>query len=613
MRKSRELRRFLVYFEHQTNQQDFYAFKAVVFATSRIVFGVSSIVSIMIIYGANSMSVPKSSSFSHSFPHGGKNNNNRHNHAGFNRFGLRPPQQIPQRPLVELGKGRGREGGTDRLKNPTITYYSDDIQQEGLVVLSTPADTQQTISSRCACGAFHIEFAASNVAQSPADTNFFSTSKTTSRDSSASSSPEYFTNDSSLIQRCRRTAAVDCHCAACRKYHVAAFASYIQVSKDDIKFVGEHTYNALAYYKDYCSSGWGIPCSSNTRIPVNRVYCKYCSSKMYTEPLYTPKWMQNTDRFDNSSPIVLLNMGPIEDDTIPYNLEQQWKHQGPSSFVNQESYKSAPSLFSSSMEERQLDAQTGRIQWKESETAPWTWSVPKYGADLPLSYQNHNTQQAPLQGYYATDAIDEYENDYYNSTWHRMSTKNSAVFGSNEEEESDIEIEIKGGCTCGSCQYQIQFQTPSELQHCYCRLCRQLSGSAFMTWIPIPILDFKWTHLPLPSSPTMDENHGYTENFKDISVEITSNNHADQILQRYTDHARRHVCPTCRSVMTISYDDDYDNAIWIAAGTMDNIYLPSTYDAMSRYLDRVVHICCMAQQSWYELPDDGMMRIDNAS
>jgi hypothetical protein len=601
MRKSGEVRHSLV----KNDRRYYYKAVAIVFETFRIAFAASVIVFLSNIEYAKSMSVSKHSSNLPQFPHGGSN---RYNYAAVNRFGLRPPQRIPQRPVADLKKGRNDY----TIKYPTITYYSDDVQQEGLVVRSQLPDTEQAISSKCVCGAFHIEFLVSKVIQSPADANFFSTSPTATQSSSAS---EYYTNDNNLIQQCRRTAAIDCHCAACRKYHVAAFASYLQVSKNDIKFVGEHTYNAVAYYKDYCSSGWGIPCSSNTRIPVNRVYCKYCSSKMYTEPLYTPKWMQTTEHSGTSSPLVLLNMGPIDDETIPYSLEQQWKNQVQVTDAHHESHRA--SSFQPSMEHRQLQAQTGRIQWKVSETAPWTWSIPKYRPDVSSSsyHRHYNTQQTPLQGYYATDAIDEYENDYYNSTWslHGASNTFAVADEAKPEFESDPVITVKGGCTCGKCQYQIQFQTPSELQHCYCHLCRQLSGSAFMTWIPIPLIDFEWTHLPPPLKALLDENDAYWENNDDEVVGILDKKSAEHILQRFTDHGRRHVCPTCRSVMTISYDDDYDNAIWIAAATMDNIYLPSVYDAMSHYLERVVHICCVAQQAWYELPDDGMMRIDNAS
>ncbi|KAL7547729.1 hypothetical protein ACHAWF_011018, partial [Thalassiosira exigua] len=49
-----------------------------------------------------------------------------------------------------------------------------------------------------------------------------------------------------------------------------------------------------------------------------------------------------------------------------------------------------------------------------------------------------------------------------------------------------------GGCACGACRYEVAVTRPAQLQHCYCHLCRELSGAPFMTWIPIYRRDFVW-------------------------------------------------------------------------------------------------------------------------
>lgn len=144
-------------------------------------------------------------------------------------------------------------------------------------------------------------------------------------------------------------------------------------------------------------------------------------------------------------------------------------------------------------------------------------------------------------------------------------------------------LTVTGSCACGDCAYEIiPFQPPSELQHCYCKLCRQLSGSAFMTWVPVAREDFVWT------------------------------NNREPALVRTTSHGQRHICTTCGGALTIVYDGDPD-CVWPAAGGFHDETLPTDESEMSAYLDRVVHICCKWKQGWYELPKDGLQRITYAS
>lgn len=141
-------------------------------------------------------------------------------------------------------------------------------------------------------------------------------------------------------------------------------------------------------------------------------------------------------------------------------------------------------------------------------------------------------------------------------------------------------VSVTGSCACGDCEYEFPFEYPMELQHCYCKLCRQLSGSAFQTWVPVPLDNFVWTK----TEPT---------------------------LVRTTSHGQRHVCTKCAGVLTIVYDSDPD-CVWPAAGGFDDATLPANEELLAAYLDRVVHICCIWKQPWYQLPGDGMPRIDYA-
>mmetsp|Transcript_18547 Transcript_18547/g.33588 ORF Transcript_18547/g.33588 Transcript_18547/m.33588 type:complete len:320 (-) Transcript_18547:757-1716(-) len=138
---------------------------------------------------------------------------------------------------------------------------------------------------------------------------------------------------------------------------------------------------------------------------------------------------------------------------------------------------------------------------------------------------------------------------------------------------------VTGGCSCGTFRYQFNLRFPSELQHCYCRLCRKLSGSAFMTWVPTKKSDFLWVDQIEPA------------------------------LVRTTGHGCRHICQECGGVLTIIYDSQPE-LIWPAAGGFDDESIPSNY---SDYLGRVIHICCTWKQDWYAIPEDGMPRVKHAS
>lgn len=134
-----------------------------------------------------------------------------------------------------------------------------------------------------------------------------------------------------------------------------------------------------------------------------------------------------------------------------------------------------------------------------------------------------------------------------------------------------------GGCACGNCRFSAVI-FPGEAQHCYCKLCRQLSGSAAMTWIPCTNTDFRWT--------------------KQESLRLV----------RTTRHGQRHICTNCGGTLTIVYDSQPD-CTWPVAGALDDASLPGPDDE-SWY--RVIHICCSMMQPWYQLPADGLPRLKYA-
>uniref|UniRef100_A0A0G4FBW9 CENP-V/GFA domain-containing protein n=1 Tax=Chromera velia CCMP2878 TaxID=1169474 RepID=A0A0G4FBW9_9ALVE len=139
---------------------------------------------------------------------------------------------------------------------------------------------------------------------------------------------------------------------------------------------------------------------------------------------------------------------------------------------------------------------------------------------------------------------------------------------------------LRGGCACGACTFEAWSGSEFQTQHCYCNLCRRLSGSVAQTWIPVYKDGFRWT--------------------KEDKLRVV----------RTTKHGQRHMCTGCGGVMTIVYDDQ-PYTVWPCAGAIEDDSMPKAED-MSRSLCRAIHICCSMMQPWYELPEDGLPRLKYA-
>mmetsp|Transcript_92462 Transcript_92462/g.193286 ORF Transcript_92462/g.193286 Transcript_92462/m.193286 type:complete len:378 (-) Transcript_92462:21-1154(-) len=134
--------------------------------------------------------------------------------------------------------------------------------------------------------------------------------------------------------------------------------------------------------------------------------------------------------------------------------------------------------------------------------------------------------------------------------------------------------EVSGGCSCGSCRF-VAAICLGQLQHCYCNLCRRMSGSASMTWIPASNEGFRWT------------------------------SREGLIYLDTTRHGQRGFCRHCGCCLAIVYHSQPD-CTWPVAGALDD-------DSVKEQLwCRIIHICCSMMQNWFSLPDDGYPRLKYA-
>jgi hypothetical protein len=140
---------------------------------------------------------------------------------------------------------------------------------------------------------------------------------------------------------------------------------------------------------------------------------------------------------------------------------------------------------------------------------------------------------------------------------------------------------IHGACACGACAFIARSGEEFQLQHCYCGLCRRLSGSVAQTWVPVRPEGFEWTR------------------------------RAPLQLVRTTGHGCRHQCGECGGVLSIVYDSQPD-CIWPVAGAIDDDAYPGAPSELAAAARRVIHICCGHMQPWYSLPDDRLPRLRHA-
>lgn len=62
-----------------------------------------------------------------------------------------------------------------------------------------------------------------------------------------------------------------------------------------------------------------------------------------------------------------------------------------------------------------------------------------------------------------------------------------------QRSEGDREMQartVEGGCLCGAIRFEIALPT-SFCVHCHCTMCRRAHGAGFVTWIGVPVAQFK--------------------------------------------------------------------------------------------------------------------------
>lgn len=101
--------------------------------------------------------------------------------------------------------------------------------------------------------------------------------------------------------------------------------------------------------------------------------------------------------------------------------------------------------------------------------------------------------------------------------------------------------EITGGCHCGSVKYRANTGACKTIAHCYCKMCRKLTGGTYVSYVEVPAKNF----LFIEGQPKTVKSSSFAE---------------------------RSFCGDCGCHFTYRYYDERDEItenIWIVVGSID--------------------------------------------
>lgn len=133
---------------------------------------------------------------------------------------------------------------------------------------------------------------------------------------------------------------------------------------------------------------------------------------------------------------------------------------------------------------------------------------------------------------------------------------------------------LSGGCCCGAVRYTVKdAPLPTSFTFCHCRICQQLSGSAFLPFVPFPASKVEYTANPAEALKTFEASK----------------------------YAKRQFCGTCGSTLNMRYTAAGDR-ISIAVASFDT-------ESAKLLLKPTEHLYVTDKADWYSLDEhDGMKR-----
>ena len=431
---------------------------------------------------------------------------------------------------------------------------------------------------------------------------------------------------STTLMRPKDTYTWDCYCSKCRIYHGSVFTSFAKVSNEQVMIRKQST---MQYYKHTCdeihdehaSSTSPKTSSADTDVViVERIFCSNCYCKLATTATTTAATTSDSNTIATAdNKVWYFNLGCIVDKTIRADFALYWRNH--------------------------------RASKQTSQTVSWYPALPRFpkaSFDRDEDEDEEEDEGEDEENNISNDdENDEEENSVRNEDNNKSTedTTDDSKDGSEITAHPDISQPIRGGCACGRVQYQINHSTidvPNELPICYCRLCRQMHGTAFVPWIYMTNKKnhFQWITNDAAATKKSTKNDDTNSSRNDDAA--IANKKALKLI-RTTSFGQRHVCTYCGVVLTILYDEEKKEYIWpTAASIYDHQYLNSTgshvinsvtptirtnqshtetsdnnstndnnnnsHPIHNDILQSVRHIYCQDNANWYQIPKDGLPR-----
>uniref|UniRef100_A0A7S1UUD3 CENP-V/GFA domain-containing protein n=1 Tax=Grammatophora oceanica TaxID=210454 RepID=A0A7S1UUD3_9STRA len=119
----------------------------------------------------------------------------------------------------------------------------------------------------------------------------------------------------------KKDVCFDCHCQSCRRMSCSTFVSYLSLTNDQVQVVNNDQEGEDAPLGQFRET-----CGYHGTQEVDRVFCGKCYSSLATRSTNASM----DDGGASSEQRWFINMGTLEDDTIPADCSEMWKATRPS-------------------------------------------------------------------------------------------------------------------------------------------------------------------------------------------------------------------------------------------------------------------------------------------
>ena len=150
-----------------------------------------------------------------------------------------------------------------------------------------------------------------------------------------------------------------------------------------------------------------------------------------------------------------------------------------------------------------------------------------------------------------------------------------------QQKSNELKFKITGSCHCKGIMFGL-IKTPTQIQNCYCSICRKIHGSALASWSPI----------------------------KEMCIKFIK--HESLVAYQSSSKVKRGFCNVCGANIFLKYEYQ-KGTLWLATGVFDDIIHDGIDNESIKRNNwhskaKKWHIYCNSASDWFKVPNDGLKR-----